>query len=101
MCIGKAGWPRTVQFIYDNYYGFINNYSSALSWRDIQYLIVYTSNPYKLVGGNWTQTGAGLRVSPQFGFGAIDAEAIITRAKYWTTVPERLTCFIRPSSTLG
>ena len=34
--------------------------------------------------------GGGLYVSSQFGFGAIDAEAIVTRARTWTNVPSQL-----------
>ena len=30
--------------------------------------------------------GGGLRVSHKFGFGAVDAEALVTRARRWTTV---------------
>ena len=33
--------------------------------------------------------GAGLRVSHQFGFGAIDAEAMVTRAQRWVNVPQQ------------
>ena len=62
-------------------------YSLDLTWRDVQYLIVYTSDTTKLKGGEWTTNGAGLRVSSQFGFGAIDAEAIVTRARNWINVP--------------
>ena len=65
----------------------LNISSSELTWRDIQYLIVYISDTTKLKGGEWTTNGAGLKVSSQFGFGAIDAEAIVTRAKNWTNVP--------------
>ena len=72
------------------------HYSSLLTWRDIQYLIAYTSDPSKLQGGHWMTNGGGLKVSHEFGFGAIDAEAMVTRARYWTTVPQRVSCFIRP-----
>ena len=65
-------------------------YSSDLTWRDVQYLIVYTSDTTKLKGGEWTTNGAGLRVSSQFGFGAIDAEAMVTRARNWINVPVQL-----------
>ena len=58
-----------------------------MSWRDVQYLIVYTSNSANLEGEIITN-GAGLKVSNQFGFGAIDAEALVTRARYWTPVGE-------------
>ena len=53
----------------------------------MQYLIAYTSNPNDLVNGDWRVNGAGLRVSHKHGFGAIDAEAMVTRAKRWTNVP--------------
>ncbi len=63
--------------------------SPALSWRDIQYLTAYTSNRDILVDGQWTTNAAGLRVSHKFGFGAIDAEAMVTRARHWVNVPEQ------------
>ena len=62
-------------------------FSPELTWRDVQYLIAYTSNRDKLVGGNWFTNGGGLKVSPKFGFGAIDAEALVTRARRWINVP--------------
>ena len=48
---------------------------------------MYTSDTTKLKGGEWITNGAGLNVSSQFGFGAIDAEAMVTRAKNWINVP--------------
>ena len=67
----------------------LNISSSDLTWRDIQYLIVYTSDTTKLKGGEWIANGAGLKVSSQFGFGAIDAEAMVTTAKNWIYVPSQ------------
>ena len=61
-------------------------FSPHLSWRDIQYLVVYTSQSSSLVDGDFVTNGAGLRVSSKFGFGAINAEALITRARYWSPV---------------
>ena len=58
-----------------------------MSWRDVQYLIAYTSKTANLEG-EFVTNGAGLKVSNQFGFGAIDAEALVTRARYWTPVGE-------------
>ena len=62
----------------------------------MQYLIVYTSNPNVLMeddedGDLWVTNGAGLRVSHSFGFGAIDAEAMVTRARHWINVPQQKT----------
>ena len=69
---------------------FFSHQSPALTWRDVQYLIAYTSSTGKLVGGTWTVNKAGLNVSHEFGFGAIDAEALVTRARHWITVPPQL-----------
>lgn len=74
----------------------ICGYSNNLTWRDVQYLIVYTSNPDILMeddldGDLWVTNGAGLRVSHSFGFGAIDAEAMVTRARHWVNVPQQRT----------
>ena len=78
------------------------SFSPRLTWRDIQYLIVYTSNSEPLVTDtNHFVNGAGLTVSHQFGFGAIDAEAMVTRAKRWINVPEQITQTIMPSIDSG
>ena len=63
--------------------------SPNLTWRDVQYLLAYTSNPDSLLDGEWTTNGGGLKVSHKFGFGAVDAEALVTRARRWINVPEQ------------
>ena len=65
------------------------SYSPDLTWRDVQYLIAYTSNPDLLTGDDWVTNGAGLRVSHHFGFGAIDAEAMVTRARHWRYIEQQ------------
>ena len=77
--------------------------SPALTWRDVQYLIVYTSNTDPLVSltDDEFTNGAGLIVSHQFGFGAIDADAMVTRAQRWINVPSQVTDYITPSVTSG
>ena len=71
-------------------YAYTHNCSPTLTWRDLQYLVVYTSNPNPFrpsTTANWKRNGAGLYVNHRFGFGAIDAEALVTRARNWITVP--------------
>ena len=75
--------------------------SSHLTWRDVQYLIVYTSNTDSLSNGEWQRNGAGLTVSHKFGFGAIDAEAMVTRAKRWINVPAQHNVTVQPSTSSG
>ena len=74
-------------------------FSPNLSWRDVQYLIAYTSDPTPFQWSSvWSSNGAGLMVSHEFGFGAIDAEAMVTRAQHWSNVPQQMTCTFKPSS---
>lgn len=63
----------------------------------MQYLVAYTSNPQPLIShANWAINGAGHLVSSEFGFGVLDAEAFVTRARYWINVPEQQYCVISP-----
>ena len=55
----------------------------------MQYLIAYTSNP-PLTAGPVTRNGAGLAVSRQYGFGVMDVEAMVTRARHWINVPPQM-----------
>ena len=64
--------------------------SPYLTWRDVQYLLVYTANRNKLVNGGWVTNGAGLHVSSKFGFGAVDAEALVSRGRHWINVPDQV-----------
>lgn len=66
-------------------------YSPTLTWRDVQYLLVYTADSSKLTHDHeWRQNGAGLWFSHQSGFGAVDAEALVTRARHWIGVPDQM-----------
>ena len=64
----------------------------------MQYLIAYTANP-NLTAGPVTRNGAGLAVSRQFGFGVMDAEAMVIAAKDWVNVPEQMNDSIIPLVT--
>lgn len=56
-----------------------------LSWRDFQWLTVMTAVPLDQPS-DWQDTAIGRRFSHQFGYGKIDAFAIVEAAKNWTTV---------------
>ena len=74
-------------------------YSPDLTWRDVQYLIAYTSNPDIVNVSDLATNAAGLKFSHHFGFGAIDAEAMVTRARHWTNVPKQQIFNIPTSET--
>ncbi|XP_033022487.1 proprotein convertase subtilisin/kexin type 6 isoform X1 [Lacerta agilis] len=63
-----------------------------LTWRDVQHLLVKTSRPGHLLAPDWKTNGAGRRVSHLYGFGLVDAEALVVEAKKWRTVPAQHIC---------
>ena len=77
----------------------VSSNSPNLTWRDIQYLIVYTANPNILSPVGWQTNGAGRPFHLHFGFGAIDTEAMLTRAKRWVTVPAQMTSSVTVATT--
>uniref|UniRef100_A0A6I8NZU5 Proprotein convertase subtilisin/kexin type 5 n=1 Tax=Ornithorhynchus anatinus TaxID=9258 RepID=A0A6I8NZU5_ORNAN len=80
-----------------------------LTWRDVQHVIVRTSRPGHLNADDWKTNAAGLKVSHLYGFGLMDAEAMVIEAEKWTTVPQQHVCVestdrqiktIRPNSAV-
>uniref|UniRef100_A0A670J3U8 SPC3 n=1 Tax=Podarcis muralis TaxID=64176 RepID=A0A670J3U8_PODMU len=63
-----------------------------LTWRDIQHIIVRTSRAGHLIANDWKTNGAGYKVSHLYGFGLMDAEAMVIEAEKWTTVPPQHVC---------
>lgn len=64
-----------------------------LTWRDMQYIIAMTAKQDNL-DGQWVTNGAGYHVSHRFGFGLMDAEAMVLLAMDWETLPEQSVCTI-------
>ena len=70
--------------------------SPSLTWRDIQHLTVLTSKRNSLFDAKgrfrWTMNGVGLEFNHLFGFGVLDAGAMVALSKEWKTVPARYHC---------
>ncbi|KAL7018935.1 hypothetical protein ACKWTF_010956 [Chironomus riparius] len=67
-----------------------------LTWRDMQHIVVRTANPANLgkSSNEWTVNGVGRKVSHSFGYGLMDAAAMVRLARVWETVPEQQRCEI-------
>lgn len=67
-----------------------------LTWRDIQHLTVLTSKRNSLYDGkgrfHWQVNGVGLEYNHLFGYGVLDAGAMVSLAKDWKSVPARYHC---------
>uniref|UniRef100_A0A8C5I626 Furin-1-like n=1 Tax=Gouania willdenowi TaxID=441366 RepID=A0A8C5I626_GOUWI len=66
--------------------------NTNLTWRDMQHLVVQTSRPAHLLTNDWRTNGVGL--SHSYGYGLLDASAIVTLAKTWTSVGPQRKCVI-------
>ena len=70
-----------------------------LTWRDIQGLLVHSAIPAGI--GEWQRNGAGRSFSHGFGFGRLNASALISAVSTWSLYPHRLTYrteSVRPSA---
>ncbi|XP_053557480.1 neuroendocrine convertase 1 [Bombina bombina] len=68
-----------------------------LTWRDMQHLVVFTSEYDPLANNKgWKKNGAGLMVNSRFGFGLLNAKALVDLAdpKTWKEVPEKKECIV-------
>jgi furin len=64
-----------------------------LTWRDMQHLVLRTANPTPLLGNpGWSINGVGRRISNKFGYGLMDAGALVKLARVWKAVPEQHMC---------
>ncbi|CAO3596014.1 unnamed protein product [Absidia cylindrospora] len=57
-----------------------------LTWRDMQYLCVQTAVPLSLDDGDWTLLPSGRKYNHKFGYGKLDAYAIVEAAKTFEKV---------------
>ncbi|CAN9507028.1 unnamed protein product [Ophioblennius macclurei] len=65
-----------------------------LTWRDMQHLVVRTSHPAHLLTNDWRTNGVGRKVSHSYGYGLLDASAIVRLAETWTNVGQQRRCVI-------
>ncbi|XP_067647647.1 furin-like protease 1, isoforms 1/1-X/2 [Eurosta solidaginis] len=68
--------------------------NTNLTWRDLQHIVVRTAKPANLRDPTWSKNGVGRRISHSFGYGLMDAAAMVKVARNWKTVPEQQRCEI-------
>ncbi|EDO38852.1 predicted protein, partial [Nematostella vectensis] len=64
----------------------------SLTWRDVQHIIVHTAKMTSPVDDGWRTNGAGLHFNHKFGFGRLDADAMVEKSRVWKNVPVQRTC---------
>jgi len=69
-------------------YALVLSQRPDLTWRDVQWLTVKTAVPFKHPENedDWQKTPLGVQFSHQFGYGKLDAGALVDAAKDWKNV---------------
>jgi len=62
----------------------------ALTWRDVQLLIAKSSKVVDGTHGGWSTNSRRYRHNQWYGFGMIDAHAMVKLAKTWKNVPKQM-----------
>uniref|UniRef100_A0A671PV87 Furin-1-like n=1 Tax=Sinocyclocheilus anshuiensis TaxID=1608454 RepID=A0A671PV87_9TELE len=65
-----------------------------LTWRDMLHLVVRTSRPAHLITNDWRTNGVGRLVSHSYGYGLLDASAMVALARNWSSVGLQHKCVI-------
>ena len=85
-------FPETDKIIKQKYTRLYNSLFQAnpsLTWRDIQHITVRNCHVANLRATDWRINAMGRNFSHSFGYGIMDASAMVRMAKTWTVVPEQ------------
>eukprot|EP00092_Neocalanus_flemingeri_P014184 GFUD01015303.1.p1 GENE.GFUD01015303.1~~GFUD01015303.1.p1 ORF type:complete len:647 (+),score=141.20 GFUD01015303.1:124-2064(+) len=64
----------------------------GLTWRDVQHIMVRTARPGNLKAPDWKVNGVNRTVSHSYGYGLMDAHAMVKLARKWNSVPNQQSC---------
>ena len=66
-----------------------------LTWRDVQHIVVKTANKTSPLDSGWKTNGAGRQFNHKFGFGLLNALAMVQLGLKWKTVPVQHICNVK------
>ncbi|KAH7123892.1 peptidase S8/S53 domain-containing protein [Dendryphion nanum] len=84
-CTAQHGGTSAAGPIGVGTYALVLQARPELTWRDVQWLTVMTAVPFDQPS-DWKKTSLGRMYSHQFGYGKLDAYAIVEAAKTWKLV---------------
>lgn len=73
-----------------------------LTWRDVRQILAQTARKNDPTHADWIPNAAGWHVNHLYGYGAVDAFAAVTAAKYWVNMPQQksATAYLAPEIPL-
>ncbi|KAI8837775.1 peptidase S8/S53 domain-containing protein [Chytriomyces cf. hyalinus JEL632] len=100
LCTKSHGGTSASAPLASGIYALVNSIRPDLSWRDYQHITVRSAVPVNTKDPSWFKTHAGRLYSHEYGYGKLDAYAILELAKTWKTVPAHAfykTAFVAPN----
>jgi kexin len=90
-CTGQHGGTSAAGPIVAGVYALVIGLRPDLGWRDMQWLTLLSAHPFfdGQDSTEWQTTAAGRKYSHQFGYGRVDAYAIVELAKTWKNVKKQ------------
>ncbi|XP_063312644.1 proprotein convertase subtilisin/kexin type 4 [Pelobates fuscus] len=71
----------------------------ALTWRDLQHVVVRASSPANLKTEDWTLNGVGRKVSHHYGYGLLDGGRLVDLARKWKSIGPQRKCLVQIVNT--
>ncbi|ROT39344.1 KEX1 protease [Sodiomyces alkalinus F11] len=85
-CYDQHGGTSAAAPLGAGVYALVLSVRPDLTWRDLQWLQMDTAVPVNVETEEWQDTAIGKKFSHTFGYGKIDAYAIVEAAKTWKKV---------------
>ncbi|KAI5798826.1 peptidase S8/S53 domain-containing protein [Geopyxis carbonaria] len=98
-CNGGHGGTSAAAPLAAGVYALVLSVRPDLSWRDMQYLTLQTAVPVDLEDDDWDTTVIGKKFNHKYGYGKLDAYAIVEAAKDFESVKPQA-WFHSPTLTL-
>ncbi|CDO94112.1 unnamed protein product [Kluyveromyces dobzhanskii CBS 2104] len=85
-CSSNHGGTSAAAPLAAGIYTLVLEANPTLTWRDVQYLSILSSEEINLHDGKWQESAMGKRYSHTYGFGKLDAYKIVDMARNWKNV---------------
>lgn len=85
-CFGQHGGTSAAAPIAAGMIALVLSVRPDLTWRDVQYLLMTTAVPISTHDPDWKRTAAGRLFNHKFGYGSMDAYALVEASKTFTSL---------------
>lgn len=85
-CLAVHGGTSAAAPLAAGVYALVLQANPNLTWRDVQYVLAEAAVPVNQEDGDYQETAQGRLYLHKYGFGKIDAQALVAKAQLWQNV---------------